>query len=290
MKKINFYISALILLTGLFSCRDESLNPIPTTEFKDGVTFTAVQKSSAFLDLANLTGATLEFTTDTKRPDLISKVDVWAELVPASGTKISKYFKTLPQLVGTNSYLFADIFSALSISPSDLKPGDVIKAKFIATTPDGRTFSEDNTVGTLPTSGSSAFTRSINTTIACVFNPAHFTGGTWKVALDEWQDYLPGDVISVKPGPGANDLTLGIFATDVSHKDIVITVSNTNTGAVTIAKQDYGGYSSAPTYGIFSVTGSGSISGCAGTINLIFTHTSSTQGAQGTTKFNLVRS
>lgn len=286
MKKVNIYFSLLILLTGLFSCRDESLNPIPTTEFKDGVTFTAVGTSPAFLDLANFTGSKLEFTTDTKRPDLISKVDVWAELVPASGTKISKYFKTLPQLVGTNSYLFSDMLSALSLSASDLKPGDIIKAKFVATTPDGRTFSEDNTVGTLPSSGSSAFTRSINTTVACVFNASQFSTGKWTVAVDEWNDYKVGEEITVKPGPGANDLTLGIYATTINHKDIVITVSNLNTGAITVAKQAYGMYVGDPD--TYSAEGTGSLSGCAGTINLSLKHTSPNYTSPFL-KFNLVR-
>ncbi|MBK8721278.1 MAG: hypothetical protein IPL95_03020 [Saprospiraceae bacterium] len=148
-----------------------------------------------------------------------------------------------------------------------MKPGDIIKAKFVATTPDGRTFSEDNTVGTLPSSGSSAFTRSINTTVACVFSASQFSTGKWTVAVDDWNDYKVGDEITVKPGPGANDLTLGIFNTDENHKDVVITVSNANTGAVTIAKQAYGIYKSLGDPDTYSCEGTGSISGCAGTIN-----------------------
>jgi hypothetical protein len=289
--KNNIIITMLMVFMGFISCRDEALNPIPSADFKDGVTFTARQTTSAFLDLGNLTSATkLDFETTTTRPDLISKVDVLAELVPAVGTKISKYLLTLPQLVGTNTILYNSMLTALGITAADLKPGDILKVKFVATTPDGRTFSEDNTVGTLPTGfgASSGFTGSLRTTVACVFNPAQFTTGTWSVTADDWADYAIGAPITVKAGPGANDLTLGIFATDKNHKDLVITVTNANTGAVTMAKQVYGEYTAFPP-DIYSAEGTGSISGCAGTIDLVLKHSSNLGASYPGQKFSLKR-
>ncbi len=290
--KNNIIIAMLMVFIGFISCRDEALNPIPSADFKNGVTFTAKQITSPFLDLAVYTAASkLDFETTTERPDLISKVDVYADLVPASGTKISKYLLTLPKLIGTGSILYSDMLKAVGVPVDSLKPGDILKAKFVVTTPDGRVFSEDNTVGTLPSvfASSAGFTRSLNTTIACVYNSAAFPTGTWVVDVDEWNDYSKGDQISVKVGPGANDLTLGIFATDKNHKDIVITVNNVNTGAVTVAKQVYGSYTTTPpTPDVFSAEGTGLLSGCAGTINLSLKHTSDlTPAGFGTFKFNL---
>lgn len=287
MKKINIYLIISTLLVGLFSCRDEALNPIPSAKFTDGVTFTAVAKSSPFLDLGKLDGAKMEFETATARPDLISKIDVMAELIPAKGVKISKPLLTLSSVVGSTSILYTQFFTALGVTPAQLNPGDVIRAKFVAVTPDGRTFSEDNTVGTLPTAGNSGFTRSVNVTVACVFNSAQFAIGTWVINQDDWNDYKKGDEISVKPGPGVNDLTIGVFATDGAHKDIVITVTNANTGAVRVSKQAYGTYGKDSA--IWSAEGAGSLSGCAGTINLDLTHTSIEYGVNAGFLLKLVR-
>jgi hypothetical protein len=298
MKNIKFILGILLIMSGLTSCRDESLNPIPSTKFKDGVTFTAIAKSSAFLDLSKLEGAKMEFETASERPDLISKVDVMAELIPANGARVLRPLITLPNIIGSTSIPYSQFFTALGITPAQLKPGDVIRAKFVAVTPDGRTFSEDNTVGTLPTAGNSAFTRSINVTVACVFNAAQFATGTWVVDVDEWGDIDKGKEISVTPGPGANDLTIDFYGGPAenfpfeagSHKPTVITVTNANTGAVTVPKQSYGIYVGDPA--TYSMEGTGSISGCAGTIELILKHTSTdgySSGATPAVKFKLVR-
>jgi hypothetical protein len=296
MKNIKLIITTILIVSGLTSCRDESKNLIP--ELKHGVTFVATLKSSPFLDLAKADGAKLEFETNTTNPELISKVDVMAELVPASGARITKPLVTLGSTIGSSSIPFTQIFTALGITPSQLKPGDVIRAKFVATTPDGRTFSEENTVGTLPTTGSSGFTRALNVTVACVFDAAQFATGKWIVDVDDWGDIDKGKEISVVPGPGVNELTIDFYGGPAenyafvpgSHKPSVITISNLNTGGVTVPKQAYGIYDGDPA--TYSIEGTGNVSGCAGTIELILKHTSTdgySSSATPTLKFRLVR-
>lgn len=296
MKNIKLIILTILVISGLSSCRDESKSLIP--ELKHGVTFEATLKSSPFLDLAKVDGAKLEFETKTTNPELIAKVDVMAELVPALGARITKPLITLSPIVGSPSIPFSQIFTALGITPSQLKPGDVIRAKFVATTPDGRTFSEDNTVGTLPATGSSGFTRSVNVTVACVFDASQFATGTWIVDVDDWGDIDKGKEISVKPGPGVNELTIDFYGGPAenyafvpgSHTPSIITISNLNTGGVTVPKQAYGIYDGDPA--TYSIEGTGNVSGCAGTIELILKHTSSdgyASGATPTLKFRLVK-
>lgn len=280
MKKILIY---MLIISSLMACRDESLNPIPT--FKHGVTFIATQKSSAFLDLSKLDGAKMEFDTKSDRADLIAKVDIIAEFVPSDGPKISKLYNTLSVINGSTSILYSDLMKTLALTSAMLKPGDVIRVKFLATTPDGRTFSEDNTVGTLPTFGSSGFTPAINATVACVYDSSQFLGKTWVVAIDEWNDYPKGAEIKISAGPAANQLILGVFATPDNHKDVVITISDTNTGAITVAKQAYGSYAGDPA--IWSAEGTGTLSGCTGNINLTLTHSSVEYGS-GAAKLSLI--
>lgn len=298
MKRINV-IYMFVLAVLAMACRDESLNPIPTSKFLYGVTFTSTAATNPFLDLAKIDGAKMEFTTATTRPDLIKKVDVVAEWVPAKGTKVSKQMLTLNSVTGAQSIPYATMFTALGITPAQLNPGDVLRAKFVVTTQDGRTFSEDNTVGTLPSTGSSAFTRAVTATVACVFNPAQFATGTWAVVSDQWGDFKPGAEIKVKPGPGANDLTLQLYLTAPTSeyaakpgtgKELVITVTNANTGAVKMDKQAYGVYDGDAD--IYSAEGTGSISGCAGTIDLTLKHTNNagySSGANPSVKISLKR-
>jgi hypothetical protein len=94
---------------------------------------------------------------------------------------------------------------------------------------------------------------------------------------DDWDDFDPGDLITVKNGPGANQITLeGVYKTSVNHKDIVVDIAPDN-GAATVARQAYGTY--AGDTQVFQAEGTGFIFSCAGTINLNLRHTTTAGGA-----------
>jgi hypothetical protein len=275
MKNIKIIVGVFMMLLSLVACRDEDLNPIPTATILKGVTFTAATTPSfsKVLKVSSVDTDILEFNTNTTNPELIQKMDVYADLVYADKTKatVSKLLQTLPQLVGNVKIPYSQIFTTLGVKAVDLNAGDVIKIKFVATTPDGRTISELNTAGSVPVSGSSAFTRSFNIEVPCFYKASAY-GGKWTVKTDDWADYAVGAEIKVTPGPAADQLTLGIYATDVNHKDIVLTISDLNSGAVTVPKQNYGSYTAFLDDGDFFAEGTGTVNGCTGLISLELIH------------------
>ncbi|MGL4632248.1 MAG: hypothetical protein ACRCVT_13685 [Leadbetterella sp.] len=296
MKNIKLIAIVSLFFAGLLACRDESKNPIP--ELKEGVTFTATANNNAaiFLDIAtyNATTSKLNFEASSIRPDLVSKIEGIAEYIPATGARVladkSPVITITDISTAKKSYSveYQKMFDALKITASSLKPGDQVRMRFVGYTPDGRSYSEANTVASAITSGFGNFTTGFSTTIACVFNPKQFEG-TWAVDVDEWEDYKKGDVIKVTAGPRADELTIGVFATDVNHKDIVLKVTNLNTGVATVAKQNYGAYKAFPAIGELTAEGTGSVSGCAGTITLSLTHRDLAGASYGTARLILVK-
>jgi hypothetical protein len=114
-----------------------------------------------------------------------------------------------------------------------------------------------------------AFTWSVS--VFCGFNQSVFSGG-FKVVKDGWADFNVGDVIAVKPGPLATQITITAYpspAFGTNRKDIVLDV-NPKTNAVTVKQQIYGDY--PPSNFNLSVRGTGSVNSCTGTISLSLIH------------------
>ena len=163
---------------------------------------------------------------------------------------------------------------------------------WVLTTPDGKVFSkfnEDSVCGD-PTDLSEA---SANCRLTFDVNGCESTGdqftGNWKVVEDGWADYKIGDIIKLTPGPAADEFTVGIFATDINHKDIVVKIKDKLTGSVTVAKQNYGTYTAYLADGDYSASGIGTVNGCTGIIELKLEHSGANTGVIGTFVLKLKR-
>jgi len=107
----------------------------------------------------------------------------------------------------------------------------------------------------------------------CQYVPAAYQG-PYEVVVDEWQDYLPGDIIQLTM-VDATHFSFKYLAAD--PKPIVVTV-NPVTNAVTVTKQVYGsGYPPGWPYGAISAESVPStenfVAPCAGTFSVILKHT-----------------
>jgi hypothetical protein len=130
----------------------------------------------------------------------------------------------------------------------------------------------------------------LNFTInGCEFKTTQFDAGNWTVDVDTWQDFKIGTAVRVKGGPGADQITVEATATDVDHKDLVLTVTDKFTGAVKINKQAYGIYKFLNDPNTYSAEGSGNINGCAGVIDIIINHTGSDGSSYPGYKFKVTR-
>lgn len=110
-------------------------------------------------------------------------------------------------------------------------------------------------------------THALTYSLECLFDMSSFTG-TYKVVTDTWEDYSPGELITVQPGPAANQFkilsTNNIYISNPSTSYMLVTVQNN--GSVTVASNQpfsYGG-----TTGNLSINGTGTVNFCNGGINI----------------------
>ena len=280
----------MLLLIGAMACRDESKNPIPTSSILNGVNFTITPvAANSFLDYATINTTQYVFTTQSANANDIAKIDITADYVGA--TKITgKPLLTLSNASDFNGQVSipsTTFATAFGLKVTDLKPGDTFNMNVLATLKDGRTFSAANTVATLPQTGSSGFTRTFSTFVACPFKNSDFNT-PFKLVADPggWQDWDLGTPLKVTAGPAANQFSVGLFSTPINNKDIIVTIKDANAGTVTVAKQIFGDYDK--TNKNMAATGTGTVNGCGGTITLTVAITGDA-GSYGTFTFKLQR-
>lgn len=117
------------------------------------------------------------------------------------------------------------------------------------------------------------FSPSVRFSAICQYNPALYSTGNYEVLVDEWQDYVPGDIITVTQ-IDATHLSFSYLA-PTSSQPIIVTI-NPLTNVTTVAKQTYGNYPWNP-YGIMSVNSVPSndnvVSPCDKTVGVFLDHT-----------------
>ncbi len=178
-----------------------------------------------------------------------------------------KLIKKVPFAGETNiTATNAQIAAALGLAPGNLLPGTVFNFYNEVVTKDGKTYSSINT-SAIDLENQLAFNTALRWTgtVVCPYNAASIAG-TYTVIKDDWQDWVPGEQVSVTAGPGANQVNLSqvwpnpAFGAVVSP--FVINV-NPATGVVTVPENitfgDYGAYKAITRGGstgfVFSCTG-----------------------------------
>ncbi|MDW9380869.1 hypothetical protein [Chryseobacterium sp. JV558] len=110
-------------------------------------------------------------------------------------------------------------------------------------------------------------THTLSYSLECPFNMSGFTG-TYKVVTDTWEDYSPGDMITIQPGPAANQFkilsTNNPYISNPTTSYMLVTVQNN--GNITVASNQPFLYD-APT-GSMSLTGTGTVNFCTSGINI----------------------
>ncbi|EFK37880.1 Uncharacterised protein [Chryseobacterium gleum] len=131
-------------------------------------------------------------------------------------------------------------------------------------------------------------THTLKYSLECPFNMSGFTG-TYKVVTDTWEDYSPGALITIQPGPAANQFkilsTNNPYISNPNTSYMLVTVQ-TN-GNITVASNEafsYGG-----TTGNMNVSGTGSVNFCTNGINISALTFSGAAGTSSGNKFVLVK-
>jgi hypothetical protein len=339
MKKSVIYFMLLGLIT-LMSCRDESLNPVPTWNpavhyfgvFDNGATTKngLIGNYGKNFPAANQDAPTATVPMKVRWVSLdnkltVSKIDVYVEMIEyyqdadKNDKQVSlgnKVVKTISAPAGNrqwNSFnisatevynLFKDAtvkydkVNAVKVfdNPANPRPkgqwfngSEDFVVTWVLTTSEGKVFNKFNETSicgdVTSLSEASANCRLTFNVNPCEFESKLFETGTWSVVTDDWNDFKPGAVVSVKPGAKPDEILVELTSNDTNRKDIILTVAKS--GAVKIAKQAYGSYGKDPV--VYSAEGTGTVNGCKGIIDLVIKHTGSDGYVFEGSKFRLVR-
>ena len=277
MKK-TYSIWSFLLLVLAFSCSKKEA-------FYDEL------GQGSYLNLVKVNNTNLNSTDANSKVGLIVKeygepiesVNLFVSTTPTTTSKANwKLIKNFPYASGSELTVEAtttQIATALGITAAQMAPGTTYYMFNEVVTKDGRKFSSNNTsFGDLEAQPAFNVAMSWRATVVCPFNnTAPFDNKVWHVFRDDWQDFAVGDPVTVKLGPGANQITLeGVWPTCYQHKDMVITIDPTS-GAATVARYNYGGYGCAVT-GTYTNATTGTsnfVFACTQTIDITMNHQSS---------------
>lgn len=185
-------------------------------------------------------------------------------------------WKKIKETVPTNnsatiSVTGAELAAALGIAPTAIVPGSQFVIYNEIVTESGKVYNINNTGGGFESAPDFKMAFRFTTSIVCPF-----TGnikGLYTIIADQWQDWNPGDIVSVEDGPGANQVNLSKVYPNPNFGSIIapglIIDVNPATGAasskVGVKWADYGG-------GFIAETGPAGVTGfifsCTGRINI----------------------
>jgi hypothetical protein len=157
---------------------------------------------------------------------------------------------------------------AKALAPKTISPGTTYVLQNQVVTKDGRKFSAANT----PTNFSSfpAYNVALtwNAVAVCPFNQAAAIGAYKVVSDADWQDFSPGDPITVVAGPNSNSISFLAYpspaAGGTSRQLWIVNVAPAS-GAATMTSQYVGDYPGAPNA---TASATGYVFSCSGLITL----------------------
>ncbi|MBC7828523.1 MAG: hypothetical protein H7122_12305 [Chitinophagaceae bacterium] len=284
MKKILIYI---LLIALSFSCKKAYFQN-DFDNFSIGSYLKLERADKTTLDYNKIATESVTITV-TPIGSEVEKINIFAVLGGENLDKSKwKPVKSIPAAGSplTLTVTAQELATAFGIQPAGLSPGNQYTFYNQNVTKDGRIFDVSNSEDDLEGQPGYQAAFRWQAIIFCSFDPASTNNIVYEVVNDGWGDFAVGDLITVKNGPSANQITLqGVYATAINHKDIVVDIVPAN-GAATVIRQAYGTYTGdAPR--VFNADGTGFIFSCAGVINLNLRQTDATGGTYGTFNLNL---
>lgn len=163
-----------------------------------------------------------------------------------------------------------EIATALGTTPAALNPGTAYTMYNQVITKEGKTYDAVNTVGALASNPNYRASTTWSANVVCPFVAAGFPGN-FVVREDEWQDWGPGDVVTVTSAT-ANSIALRAYPNPAYGSfiaDITVNIAAA-TGIATVTNQTYGNY--GPNVAATTVGTSNFVFACTGTIDLRLNH------------------
>ncbi len=293
MKKILVVILVLSGTIFLFNaCKktDDTVNPLSDiTNLGVGSYLTLKSTTNLNFNFAALAASAVGIVVDQKQnSDPVSQIVIYAVKGASYDTTTWKKIKTVPFVSGgtTLSVTGAELATGLGVSLGTFAAGDYYTFYNRIITASGKQYDVSNT-GNNGGSGLITGTYYGSAFFFTAYITCPFTGnmaGNYKVIVDDWVDWNPGDIVQVTDGPGANQINLtkvwpGVPAGGVPLNANAFLVNvDPATGTATVPKETFGSYGGSTTYGVQGAGASnvaGYVFSCTGFITLKMTITSS---------------
>ncbi|MBY0477821.1 MAG: hypothetical protein K2Q24_09265 [Chitinophagaceae bacterium] len=278
MKKIKFLMLATVAFTLILqSCqKKEVLGNFDSLGVGSYLTLEKANKVT--LDYSQINNESVSITVKEFGSN-VDKVIVYvtagaATLNKANWKKIKEY--TYTSATPLDLVIRAtEIATALGTTTSALNPGTAYTLYNEVITKDGKTYNAVNTVGALASNPNYRASTTWTANVVCPFVPAGFPGN-FVVREDEWQDWGPGDFITVTSA-GTDSINIRAYPNPsygVVLRDITVKIAPA-TGIAKVTDQLYGDYQGAFGLNRVAVTSDGTsnfVFACTGTIDLRLFH------------------
>lgn len=287
INKTKFSIIALCFIF-LYSCSsDESTSSKIQSEVTAGAILRTIKVNQGtfnFFDTASKWSVTLE-EQDGANSTLMSEIKVYAQQTTGGVTKTEKFVKSIPASAFTtgpnDGYIrgdvtasLAEVLTALGLTTGQYTASDKFRMRLEIVLTDGRKFSLAD--GSPTITGGSYFRSPYQYSVQffCPLADASSFSGNYKVVVDAWADYNPGDIIPVEYNSADGLYTFRIRSSNnayINNPDtswMAVTIDPA-TGKATVLSNEPFDYGVPPTI----VTGSGTVGTCTGDINLVLIFT-----------------
>jgi len=255
---------------GLSSCKKDNIKGDSKT-LVEGSYLTLLDTGNDELDYSNFDASEVSIKVG-EYGSPVASVNIYAVLGSNLDPTSWKLVKNVPFTEGVELKVTgAEITAALGITAADVNTDISLYPE--AVTKDGRKFSIANTptnFQSFPAYNMAFVWTATLINYVCPFDVNYFNGN-FAVQQDDWADYHAGDVVTVQPGPGANQITITLYpkpGVGTNRVPLVVDVDPA-TDLATVAKQQYGDYSGD----YISAEGTGFVSACSGIISLTLEHT-----------------
>lgn len=138
-----------------------------------------------------------------------------------------------------------EVATALGITTTDMAAGNFYTFYNRVITKDRRVFDLSNTPGALEANSNYNTVFRWTAYITCPFTGG--MSGLYTVIQDDWEDWAPGDVVTVTDGPGANQVNLSQVWPNTAYGSVVnplIVNVDPATGTATVPPTIFGNYGS----------------------------------------------
>ena len=216
MKKIIYSIVFCSLLFAVSSCKktDGPVNPLSSIDnFKVGSYLILDKTINENFNLNSIASSAVGVTVHQfAGGEKIDRIEIWASASSDYDTTKWKKVKSVPYAGDAVNLTVsgAELATALGVASSSFKPGSSFTFFNRIFTKTGARYDVNNT-GTNDGSGLNGgpeYKASFvfNGLIICPYTSS--MAGTYKVITDDWQDNVPGDMVTITDGPKANTLDI----------------------------------------------------------------------------------